>query len=159
MPIHTIHHYEDQPEMLRWIPSTLLNQFWMQHPEWIQGEGYFTDGQELTTFKLFVDGEEHLIEFRRYQNLQYFNDEFPKNAKPGDIALVDLMENGTDPRGMEAYRWIVEALGSDDAVYLLTAFPKEVTISVPAGHILSKPVHAVTLANLLIAKLAIGKKP
>jgi hypothetical protein len=158
MPIHTIHHYEDQPELLRWIPGNLFNRFWSLHPDWIKGGGSFQEKQKwLTTFALLVDGQEHVIEYRLYKSFQNFEDYFSGAAKSGDIALADVMDKDAQPRGLEVYRRMVETLGSSAAVYLLTAFPKEVKISVPVGHILPKPVDASMVAELLFDKLAIGK--
>ena len=30
--VRTIHHFEDEPEKMCWIPGTLLNAYWADHP-------------------------------------------------------------------------------------------------------------------------------
>jgi hypothetical protein len=157
MQTHTIHHYEDQPELIRWIPGGLLNRFCTLHPEWIRDEGAFEESEKVTTFKLFVDGEEHVVEYRIYQSLETFKTDFEGMGRPGDIALADLMNKDAQPVGKEVYFFMTERLGSPDAVYVLTAFPDQVTFGVSASHIVPKPVNARALADLLIGKLAIGE--
>lgn len=154
--VHTIHHYEDEPELLRWIPGVLFNRFWSRFPQWVQDEGAYEEHDETrTTFALEQDATKHVIEYRLYKRLDDFNRQFAENAKVADVALIDVMDKGNRPNGLAVYRDVVKKLRPQN-VYLLTSFPSTVTISVPEGHILAKPVDATTLADLLIECLGIG---
>lgn len=151
--IHTIHHYEDEPALLRWIPGVLFNRFWSRFPSWIRNDGNYQEDVGLTSFELHVNGDTHLVEYRLYNGEAEFKNMF----KPGqsDVALIDVMDNGR-PLGLQVYTEVVKTLHAE-AVYLLTSFPDKVNLNVPSGHILPKPIDVTELAELLIDRLAIGR--
>lgn len=151
---HTIHHFEDEPELLRWIPSVLFNRYWSRFHDWVRNEGNFQEQEGSSTFELHVGGEVHIVEYRVYTSLSEFEQNFRPKAQ--DVALIDVMESG-EPRGLDVYQRVIKTLDAD-AVYLVTSFPNTVTIPIPPRHILPKPLDVTELADLLIDRLAIGDK-
>jgi hypothetical protein len=151
---HTIHHYEDEPEMLRWVPGVLLNRYWSRFPQWIADEGRYKDHPDgRTTFELHVNGSVHEIEYRIYKDLSEFNRDF--HGKHSDVALIDVMDKGNQPLGLQVYQTVIGVLDKS-SVFLLTSFPSLVNIEVLDGHVLSKPIDATELADHLMSTLRIG---
>lgn len=154
MIVRTIHHFEDEPELVKWIPGALLNSYWKQHPEWIVNEGNFAEQDDrLTSFELHVNTMAWKIEYRLYTDLDDFNARF--HGVLADIALIDLMNAGEFP-GLEVYEKAAAVLGTS-AVYFLTAFPGVVKArgQFLDEFVLSKPVDVADLAALLIRKLGV----
>lgn len=107
---HTIHHYEDEPELLRWIPSVLLNRFWSRFPDWIRNEGNFAEHDDnRTTFELTLNGQTHLIEYRLYNGVKEFERHFTK-LRAQDVALIDVMEGGINAHGLHVYAKAIQKL-------------------------------------------------
>lgn len=158
MNVRTIHHFEDEPELVHWVPGTLLNLYWRRHPDWIVEDGRFNDEDDrLTTFELHVDSSDWKVEYRLYQSPSEFAETFDEHAKPGDVVLVDLFDASMRvPLGVDVYKAAIGALG-ESAIYFLTAFPQRVQefLSVPEAQVLAKPIDAKELTNLLFQKLAI----
>ena len=156
MNVRTIHHFEDEPELVKWIPGTLLNLYWRDHPDWITHEGNFVEHDErLTTFQLNPNGTLWTLRYQIYTDQHEFRGNF--KGEPSDIVLVDLMNAGATP-GFQVYQEAVQALGPA-YVYFLTAFPGEVKAqynTLSDDYVLSKPVDVPDLTRLLIRKLAIG---
>lgn len=152
--VHTIHHFEDEPELLRWIPGVLFNRYWSRFQDWVLNEGNFQEHEGATTFELQVGGDVHVVEYRVYTSLAEFEQNF--RPKTQDVALIDVMASG-EPRGLDVYQKVIQTLDAD-AVYLVTSFPSAVTITVSPRHILPKPLDVTELADLLIDRLAIGEK-
>ncbi len=152
MNVRSIHHFEDEPEFIKWIPGALLNLYWRLHPEWIVDQANFQEEDEhLTSFELKVNGTPWKIQYRFYTDVAEFKAKFEASDK--DVALIDLMNAGQFP-GLEVYEMASEALGQP-SVYFLTAFPGEVQTRnpLPAEFVLSKPVDVAELVALLVRKL------
>ncbi len=157
MNVRTIHHFDDEPELVKWIPGSLLNLYWSRHPDWVTEEGQFIEHDDhLTTFELNVVGTSWLIEYRLYRDVAVFDEVFPNQAKERDVALVDLMDASQQLPGLDVYRKAAERLGKL-AVYFLTAFPGEVKRRrlLEDEYVLPKPVDVAELASLLFRKLDI----
>lgn len=153
---HTIHHYEDEPELLKWIPGVLFNSYCLHYHDCVKDGGNYREHEDetrSTTFELTVDGQRHLVEYRVYNGIDEFREQF--RPAPGDLALIDLMEGGVEPVGREAYQMAVDALGPDAPVYVLTAFAGAAD-DVPKERVLSKPIDDIALVDILVAGLAIG---
>lgn len=154
MNLRSIHHFEDEPEFVKWIPGALLNYYWRHHPSWIENEASFTEEDEhLTSFSLRVNGTEWRIQYRLYTDLEDFNTRF--KGEQNDVALIDLMNAGEYP-GVEVYQTAIAALGSE-SVYFLTAFPGAVKekVQLSDDYVFPKPVDVAELVSLLIRKLAV----
>lgn len=157
MIVRTIHHFEDEPELVRWIPGTLLNLYWRRNPHWIEDEGRFEERDDhLTTFQLNVNGTVWSIEYRVYTDVAAFEARFDEHAKEHDVALIDLMNAGQELPGLEVYQKAIQRLGKP-AVYFLTAFPGEVKKRglLPDEYVLPKPVDVAEVASLLMRKLGV----
>lgn len=156
MIVRTIHHFEDEPELVRFIPGSLLNHFWRRHPEWIVEEGRFQELEDgrLTTFDLEVRGTPCTVAYRIYPTIQAFESDFFRYAKVGDIALVDLMDAVQQPAGLHVYKRAVKILG-EGAVYFLTAFPGQARRAGNKIQVLVKPVEVTELTRILADGLAI----
>lgn len=156
----TIHHFEDEPELVRWIPSALLNRYWLNHPEWIVDEGKYAEDDEqlVTTFELAPSGKRCVITYRLYRTFADFDERFTTAVQADDVALVDLMgaASAREPIGLRVYEAAVAALGSE-SVFFLTAFPRELTTFIEDARVITKPPDASQLIDLLVEKLRVGE--
>ena len=153
--IRTIHHFEDEPELVRWIPGSLLNLYWRRHPEWVANDGrYLEQDPQLTTFELNIGARRWQIEYRLYHDPEEFEEKLKEHAKPGDVALIDLMDAKQLPVGRKAFE-IATAMLGEASVYFFTAFPKDMPADMKTDRVLPKPIDVTELVGLLAEKLAI----
>jgi hypothetical protein len=126
----TIHHFEDQPENMSWIPGTLLNAYWAAHPEWIKGDGNYQAKEDgsIVSFQLHPTLDESVtIRYRVYDSKGVFEDLY--EPLRGDIVLLDVMREqptgGFEPEGLDQLR---DLLKRDEgvAIYVVTAYPGKI---------------------------------
>lgn|GEM_PF-3537398 len=161
MIVRRIHHLEDEPEGLRWIPGALLNHYWLNQPHWIREEGNFSeeDDGNLISFVLYVGPEPVRLEYRIYRNKAEFESKFPLFAQQGDFVLLDVLtedpHGGLVPDGLDVFSLAEKAVGSP-AIYYLSAYPRKVLSdsriqnALPEGHLLLKPVDANAVVQVLV---------
>jgi hypothetical protein len=156
MKTKTIHHFEDEPHEVRWIASTLLNRFWLHHPEWIVDEGQYEEIEEpkSSSFRLKVSGQDIRIRHRIYDTVEEF-DQFESEVTDDDIVLLDLSIGGGVTPGIGFYDRAIAQLPAD-RVYILTAIPHvAATRGIPSDHIFKKPPDPTRLVNIIIELLRI----
>ena len=159
----TIHHFEDEPELVQWIPGALLNRYWLEHPDWVRDNGEFheDDEHQIVTFVVHPSNDEAvMIEYRVYRTRAEF-DLFGEIARADDIVLVDIMgespEDGTfEPYGLQVAALAERTVGRG-SVFFLTAFPHRLLrdAELDAARIIAKPPDADALMSLLVTHLAL----
>ena len=170
MIIRRIHHLEDEPEGLRWIPGTLLNYYWLNHPQWVRDEGEFSEEEEgqLISFALYAGSERVKVEYRIYRNKTEFERNFLTFAQKGDFVLLDVLtedpNGGLVPDGLDVFPLAEKAVGSA-AIYYLSAYTNKVLSdprmqnALPEGHLLLKPVDANAVVQILVKHFRLEDPP
>jgi hypothetical protein len=158
MNVKTIHHFEDQPEEMRWLASVLLNRYWLHHSSWIVNEGEYTESDEpkQSSFKLRIGSETFVIRHRLYATTEEFMAAL-STILDGDVVLVDLSRGSrTDLPGLALYDKVVANRGAD-GVYVLTAWSDLARAhDIPADHIVVKPPDPATLVTMIVDRFRIG---
>ena len=159
MKTRTIHHFEDEPEEVRWIAGALLNRFWLNHPDWIVEGGHFkeVDYPKSASFCLKIGSarEDYVITHRLYSTSQEFQ-RAGANLKGTDIVILDLLTGDRQLPGLTLYGHAVAKLGAE-RVYVLTALPQRaIAHGVPADHVFVKPVDPTTLINTIVEAFKLG---
>lgn len=157
MKTKTIHHFEDEPHEVRWIASSLLNRFWLHHPEWIVDEGDYEESEDPkgSSFRLTVNGEDYTIRHRIYDTVEAF-EHFESEVKPDDIVLLDLSTGGGVTPGIGFYDRALKKVASD-CVYILTAIPNVAEAhQISSDHIFKKPPDPTKLLNVIIERLGLS---
>ena len=160
----TIHHFEDEPESVRWILGTLLNTLWLKHPD-----GDFGDG----AIHVSPDRKEHSFVFRRaqdsssiqvrhlsYERLEVFQQQFPEEVKPHDLVLLDLMsispEGHPVVHGVDSYMVAVKRI-LQNRILFLTSYasdiPDDIREHLEPKQIWHKPVNLTAFFETLIGFL------
>ncbi len=160
--VRRIHHFDDEPELIRWIPSTLYLRYRRRHRDWIR-QPEFTESQDgtVTTFTLHPTGVPWRIEYRFYRKTEEFDEIFPQLAVAGDFAFMDLMgftpERRMVPQGRSRYEVAAGVLGKQ-SVYFMTAFPQDEALKadIDERYLIHKPPDAQAVVDLIIEKLQVG---
>lgn len=160
--VRTIHHFDDQPEFVRWICGALRNRYGMTSPEWLVPGGIDDTDEWESRFDLQIGSKTWTIAHRLYGTPEQFRAEFPGRARTGDVALIDLMvggeENTTEFAGAALYSEAIERLGAD-SVYFLTAYPRYLE-SLPEyrhAQVIIKPPDVTKLVGSIIAHLTLAE--
>ncbi len=159
----TIHHFEDEPELVEWLPGLMLDRIWMDHPEWIRDNGRYSEDPSagIAEFALVTSGEELVIRHRVYSTkLSFDRDCHPQR---GDLVLVDVMTIAKDgaltPEGLSLFQTAKGVVGLD-GVYFITAYPGRIPVEVlrelHPEHVVSKPVDASALCDQLLRAVGLG---
>jgi len=155
----TIHHFEDEPEHVRWIAGTLLNRYWLSHAEWVKEEGRFdeADKPKSSWFELEVGPDVYRILHRLYETPEEFRSS-ARGIQRNDIVLLDLsMGRHAEMPGLALYKLAVQRVGVKRA-YVLSAFAHvALADGVPADQVIQKPPDPTLLINVIMDRLAIGE--
>jgi hypothetical protein len=158
MTLRSIHHFEDEPELVRWIPGVLLKRYWLDNPDWTVDGGNYEEAEDevLIRFRL-RSVQPATIEYRVYRTEEEFRSQFDRRAKPGDVVLLDIMsESPVDgsqvPFGLAAYDLAVQAVGEKNVCFL-TAFPQQLVRK--GVRVVEKPPDADALITLIVSILRI----
>jgi len=146
-----IHHLEDQPELMSWIPGSLLNWVLVDRPEWTDGADLVEDEEGNVCFRIAPNGDGCDVVYRVYESAELFQSRFPKTATAGDLVLLDVMvdsvEGGVRPHDPTVYECAIRAVGAA-AVWVITAYrqgiPPQLTQQLSGHNILDKPVDVGT---------------
>ena len=158
--IRRIHHFDDEPELIRWIPNTLYRRYRRHYRDWIVAPDFSeSDNGTTTRFMLHPHGPNGVswqLEYRFYRTTEDFDTNFRRLADVGDFALMDLMIFNSDrqmvPHGRTRFDKAREVLG-EDHVYFLTAYPLELKPSIDDRYLIYKPPNAQRIVDLLIRNL------
>jgi hypothetical protein len=158
MTVKAIHHFEDQPEEMRWLASVLLNRYWLHHSEWIVNDGSFqeSDYPKQSSFKLRLGSETITILHRLYESAEDFMAALDSIAR-GDVVLLDVSRGSrTDLPGLLLYDAVVKIHDQED-VFVLTAWPDLARgHGIRSDHIIVKPPDPATLITMIVERFAIG---
>jgi hypothetical protein len=169
MTTRRIHHFEDEPYTMSWVPEAVLNSYWTEHPDWIQDDASYCvepDGRSVRFVLHPKPGEPVAIEYRVYATKEEFAADFDRLARTGDVLLLDVMTidpNGRiNPSGLDLLEKARLKL-SLESIYFVTGYPRELFSNssqaalrrLPQGHILAKPVDAGALVHELVKKMDI----
>lgn len=157
--VRRVHHFDDEPELIRWIPNTLYRRYRRHHRDWIVAPN-FEERDDRTTFTLHPHGPETQpwkIEYRFYSTTKDFDEHFEEQSQRGDFALMDLMvfnaERQMVPEGQSRFEKARAALGKE-RVYFLTAYPLELKQATPdEAYLIFKPPNAQRIVDLIIDNL------
>ena len=73
----TIHHFEDEPETMHWLPGALLNRYIVEKPEWIKEGGSYSekDDESEVNFQLNPPSGKINIKYKVYNEKKTFKKE------------------------------------------------------------------------------------
>lgn len=160
--VRTIHHLEDEPEAVLWIPKLLRNYYWLTHRGWVRPEQISVDdpdgGIYVATFKLYPAEPGITIRHRIYRT----GDLFRSQCQPvdGDIILLDVMKQ--KPNG----DFIAEGLPLLDqfenrkgvTVFVVTGYPLRIPDELRnrlKERLVVKPMDMVSFTRQLANRLGI----
>jgi len=158
--VRRIHHFEDEPQYVDWIPTCLFNRYMLEHPEWF-GDGAHCERRpkdRCVAFTLSELSPPVTIEYRSYVDRDEFRERFPKLCLVGDILLLDVYvrsSRGLRADGlMDAYEIARKKIGEDGSIYFMTAYPSILSEKLPAeahmGKTFPKPTDANEIVDLLV---------
>jgi len=159
----TIYHFDDEAELVSWVPDALFMRFEEEHPEWIDGE---PTEEPLEThlkveFVLRSPGGSVRVRYLLYSDAAAFETEV--QLGPEDLVVLDLMGPGPDgnleEKGLTLLDHAIQKGVQRDRIYLLTAYPhtleKTLNDRVDRKQILVKPPDAEGLIRELVGKMKI----
>ena len=159
--VRTVHHLDDEPEFVKWIPQFLRDRIYLTHRSWSVSE--VVPGDHTATFEISGPEGGTRVDYRIYTTLDAFLTDFVPAAAKDDFVFLDAMidDQGQEllPEGAKAYPVAAEHVGEDRA-WFVTAFPFELLNlggKVRRDRILTKPVDGTALANRLMQWLGIGE--
>jgi hypothetical protein len=132
MPKIVIHHFEDEPENVVWIPKVLRNYYDRTHPDWIvprpiEIDDSTDDDHYIATFFLRPTDatNETAIQYHVYRTKELFRDCSPAE---GDLIILDIMNQNPDgdftPDGLELLERFERLEGI--TVLILTGYPHRI---------------------------------
>jgi hypothetical protein len=157
MMIKTIHHFEDEPELLHWIPGTLLNRYQSVRPRWVSDGGQFKEDEGVTSFVIDPGTGQYTVRYRVYERAEEFRKACDEDViVPGDVVLLDVMDSNLIPAGFELHACAAQKVSYTNA-FFLTAFPLvAINHQIPEAMVISKPPDMNALIDLLVERLGLG---
>ena len=109
MKTRRIHHFEDEPDTMSWVPDALLNYYWAECPGWIEGDASYQVDPEGRFVRFILNpkpGAPVVIEYRVYATRGEFDAYFYQLVQGEDVLLLDVMtidpaSGKTNPSGLD----------------------------------------------------------
>jgi hypothetical protein len=160
--IVTIHHFDDEPDTVDWIPDSLFNYYRLTHPSWTALSNFKSpedEAAEQVSWSFSLSSPQPVIvKYHIYRRPKVFNENFRPESE--DIAFLDViteMDDGTlEPTGLDFYELACKKL-SPERVYILSGFPgtiREKLHRLPIDHLIIKPPDASDIISILVERLS-----
>jgi hypothetical protein len=123
-----IHHIEDEPELVRWIPAVLHHRFFSMGAAGTENE--YCESAEQVVFGLIRQGVESQIVYRWHRSVHDFEMSLLRSRHARQIVIADMMiesDGGAFANwGWQALRLVVPYVHRDRR-FILSAYPRAIT--------------------------------
>jgi len=156
-----VHHLDDEPELIRWIPSVLMNRLLLRQLASVDVSS-FVDLKRETTFVIQTQAKPIRLRYKFHTGLASLKRGIRTTARFRQVLIADLMLPGSKGRfandGLDALRLAGRAIPRARR-FVLTAFPQAITPEVRRlvlpKLVFSKPPDVSTFIDEIIRAVAL----
>ncbi|MEO5335939.1 MAG: hypothetical protein H7841_03450 [Magnetospirillum sp. WYHS-4] len=144
-------HYEDEPEVVSWIPAALYDHYCAEDPSLLDDDDALREADDDLSADLTLEryGQKIRIGYRILEKTENFTMEVEKLDGAPALIILDLFrqtENGMEPVGINVLQGIKDR--PTHQIFFLTAYPQDlpdvVVQEIKSDNIFHKPVNIVS---------------